>query len=93
MARILELLENAEKAGKAIALWAKEKEMIHREVMAELKGVALTNKTKDKVEQEDVFNSQMWCDSKLLGGQEIGRPEPKKKKKRWSYGEDLAGLK
>ena len=40
----------------ARAVGAKEIKMIHREV-AELKDAALTNKTTDKVDQGDVFNS------------------------------------
>ena len=54
---MLELRENAEKAVKATPPpKAEANEMIHREV-AELKDAALTNKTKDKVDQGDVFNS------------------------------------
>ena len=54
MARMLELRENAEKAPPPPTDEAYE--MIHREV-AELKDAALTNKTTDKVDQGDVFNS------------------------------------
>ena len=57
MARVLEFCENAEKTVKATPPpKAEAKEMMHREV-AELKDAALTNKTKDKVDQGDVFNS------------------------------------
>ena len=54
---MLKLRENAEKAVKATPpLKAEANEMIQKEV-AELKDAALTNKTKDKVDQGDVFNS------------------------------------
>ena len=57
MARMLELRENAKKAIKATPPpKAEANKMIHSKV-AELKDVVLTNKTKDKVDQGDVFNS------------------------------------
>ena len=54
---MLEFRKNAEKAVKATPPPKVEtNKMMHREV-AELKDVVLTNKTKDKVDQGDVFNS------------------------------------
>ena len=56
---MLELRKNTEKAVKATPPpKAEANEMMHREV-AELKDAALTNKTKDKADEGDVFNSPM----------------------------------